>query len=73
MNERPVDPLLAAIREYVNLRNEADAYLRALLAYGREIAQPRPYRLIDLAEAAGMSVMASGRRMDQRTWRLRES
>ena len=56
MNGRPVDPLLASIREYVNLRNEADAYVRALLAYGREIAQPRPYRLIDLAEAAGMSV-----------------
>ena len=29
-----------------------------LLAYGREVATPRPYRLADLAKAAGMSISA---------------
>ena len=30
--------------------------IRLLLAYAREHVQPRPYRLADLADAAGMSI-----------------
>ncbi len=30
--------------------------MRRLLAYGREFTRPRPYRLADLADAAGMSI-----------------
>ena len=30
--------------------------MRVLLAYAREITAPRPYRLADLAQAAGMSI-----------------
>ena len=30
--------------------------MRVLLAFAREITVPRPYRLADLAEAAGMSI-----------------
>ena len=30
--------------------------MRLLLAYAREIAAPRPYRLADLAKATGMSI-----------------
>ena len=30
--------------------------MRRLLAYGREFTRPRPYRLTDLADAAGMSI-----------------
>ena len=32
--------------------------MRVLLAFAREITVPRPYRLADLAEAAGMSISA---------------
>ncbi len=34
----------------------AEQDLRLLVAYGREFAEPRPYRLDDLARAAGMSI-----------------
>jgi AraC-like DNA-binding protein len=34
----------------------AERDLRLLLAYAREFAEPRPYRLEDLARAAGMSI-----------------
>jgi hypothetical protein len=30
--------------------------MRLLIAYGRRFVYPRPYKLIDLAEAAGMSI-----------------
>ena len=30
--------------------------MRVLLAFAREITAPRPYRLADLAQAAGMSI-----------------
>jgi hypothetical protein len=32
--------------------------MRLLLAYAREVVRPRPYRLADLARAAGMSISA---------------
>jgi AraC-like DNA-binding protein len=34
----------------------AEARMRLLIAYGREFTRPRPYRLEDLARAAGMSI-----------------
>jgi hypothetical protein len=34
----------------------AEAQVRLLIAYGREFTRPRPYRLEDLARAAGMSI-----------------
>ncbi|GAA1690133.1 hypothetical protein GCM10009765_44390 [Fodinicola feengrottensis] len=54
--ERGNDPLLNAIREFVAARDEADATVRALVAYARELATTRRYRLVEIAEAAGMSV-----------------
>ena len=30
--------------------------MRLLIAYGRRFTHPRPYKLIDLANAAGMSI-----------------
>ncbi len=56
MKIRISDPVLAAIEEARNRRDQADRDVRILLAYARELARPRPYRLIDLAAAAGMSV-----------------
>ncbi len=37
-------------------KEQADRDMRLLLAYAREHVTPRPYRLADLAEAAGMSI-----------------
>ena len=51
--EDPLLTCLAAARDRV-LAAERDR--RLLLAYAREFAEPRPYRLEDLARAAGMSV-----------------
>lgn len=56
MNTPMSDPVLAAIGEARNCRDQADVAIRILLAYARELASPRPYRLADLAAAAGMSV-----------------
>jgi hypothetical protein len=50
------DPLLAALAEARQRREQAAADMRLLLAYAREIVAPRPYRLADLAQAAGMSI-----------------
>ena len=55
------DPLLIALAEARRRRDQADTEIRMLLAYARELTTPRPYRLIDLAQAAGMSI--SGVRM----------
>jgi len=33
-----------------------EADMRLLIAYGRCFTHPRPYKLIDLANAAGMSI-----------------
>src|SRR5487761_1092998 len=50
------DPLLSeiALARYAML--QAEARMRLLIAYGREFTRPRPYKLEDLAGAAGMSV-----------------
>ena len=50
------DPLLAALAEARTRKQQADHQIRLLLAYAREHVQPRPYRLADLADAAGMSL-----------------
>ena len=50
------DPLLAALADARRRREEAEADMRALLAYGREVVLPRAYTLADLAAASGMSV-----------------
>ena len=50
------DPLLAALADAKQRKQRADRDIRLLLAYAREQVQPRPYRLADLAEAAGMSI-----------------
>jgi hypothetical protein len=50
------DPLLAALAEAARRKQRADHEMRLMLAYAREHTWPRPYRLADLAEAAGMSV-----------------
>jgi hypothetical protein len=49
------DPLLAALADAVQRKQRADHDIRLLLAYAREHVRPRPYRLADLADAAGMS------------------
>jgi len=50
------DPLLAALADAKQRKQRADHDIRLLLAYAREHVQPRPYRLADLAEAAGISI-----------------
>ena len=50
------DPVLAALRAARTRRDQADRDIRILLAYARELAIPRPYRLVDLAEATGKSI-----------------
>ena len=50
------DPLLSALADAAQRKQRADHDIRLLLAYAREHTQPRPYRLADLAEAAGMSI-----------------
>jgi hypothetical protein len=50
------DPLLAALADAAQRKLRADQQIRLLLAYARELSTPRPYRLADLAKAAGMSI-----------------
>ena len=50
------DPLLVALAEARHRKERADREIRVLLAYARELTAPRPYRLADLANAAGMSI-----------------
>jgi hypothetical protein len=50
------DAVLAALADARQRRDQASRDMRLLLAYAREIAAPRPYRLADLAEATGMSI-----------------
>ena len=55
-HEDGYDPLLDAIGGARDAMLAAEARMRLLIAYGREFTRPRPYRLEDLARAAGMSV-----------------
>lgn len=55
-HEEDFDPLLGEIGAARNAMLAAEARMRLLVAYGREFTRPRPYRLEDLARAAGMSI-----------------
>ena len=50
------DLILTAIRGARQRKLQAEQDLRILIAYAREFVRPRPYWLIDLAQAAGMSI-----------------
>ena len=50
------DALLAALADARRRKDQAARDMRLLLAFAREITTPRPYRLADLAQAAGMSI-----------------
>lgn len=50
------DPVLAALEDARNRKDQADHDIRILLAYARELTSPRPYRFADLAAATGMSI-----------------
>jgi hypothetical protein len=50
------DPLITLLGRARARMLAAERDLRLLLAYAREFAEPRPYRLEDLARAAGMSI-----------------
>jgi hypothetical protein len=50
------DVLLAALADARRRKDQAARDMRLLLAYAREIAAPRPYRLADLAQATGLSL-----------------
>ena len=53
---RRLRPLLAEIRAARTAMVEAEKRMRLLIACGREFIEPRPYKLDDLARAAGMSI-----------------
>jgi len=50
------DPLLSALADLRARRLRLEEQMRLLIAYGRRFTHPRPYKLIDLAGAAGMSI-----------------
>jgi hypothetical protein len=50
------DPVLAALADARQRRDQATEDIRVLLAYARELTRPRPYKLCDLAQAAGISI-----------------
>jgi AraC-like DNA-binding protein len=50
------DPLLTSLTRARDRMLAAERDLRLLIAYAREFTEPRPYRLEDLARAAGMSI-----------------
>ena len=54
--EEDTDPLLSTLTSLRNRRLQLEADMRLLIAYGRCFTHPRPYKLIDLATAAGMSI-----------------
>ena len=54
--EEDIDPLLSTLASLRNRRLQLEADMRLLIAYGRCFTHPRPYKLIDLANAAGMSI-----------------
>lgn len=54
--EGGIDPLLATLASLRAQRLRLEADMRLLIAYARRFTHPRPYKLIDLAEAAGMSI-----------------
>ena len=55
-NALTADVLLSALADARARKEQAAQDMRLLLAYAREFTVPRPYRLADLAQAAGMSI-----------------
>lgn len=56
LQEGGIDPLLSTLAHLHEHRLQLEADMRLLMAYGRCFTQPRPYKLIDLARAAGLSI-----------------
>jgi len=54
--EGGIDPLLATLASLRAERLRLEAKMRLLIAYARRFTHPRPYKLIDLAASAGMSI-----------------
>jgi hypothetical protein len=54
--EGGIDPLLSTLASLQTQRLRLEADMRLLIAYARRFTHPRPYKLIDLADAAGMSI-----------------
>jgi hypothetical protein len=54
--EGGIDPLLSTLASLRAQRLRLEADMRLMIAYARRFTHPRPYKLIDLAEAAGMSI-----------------
>jgi hypothetical protein len=50
-----VDPLLSELGSAYRRKLIAEQEMRLLITYAREFAWPRPYRLVDLAQTAGLS------------------
>jgi AraC-like DNA-binding protein len=63
--EHDHDPLLAEIAAARNAMLAAEARRRLLIAYSREFIRPRPYRLEDVARAAGMSISGTRTAYDE--------
>ena len=59
------DPVLRELEAAREAMLAAEAQVRLLVAYGREFTRPRPYRLQDLARAAGMSISGTRTAYDQ--------
>jgi hypothetical protein len=53
--DRP-DPVLTTLTHLTDWRDYTNLRIRAVLAYARTAVQPRPYKLSDLADAAGISI-----------------
>src|SRR5438132_781262 len=54
--EEDIDPLLSTLAGLRNRRLQMEADMRLLIAYGRCFTHPRPYKLTDLPNAAGISI-----------------
>lgn len=54
--EGGIDPLLSTLTSLQTQRLRLEADMRLMIAYARRFTHPRPYKLVDLAEAAGMSI-----------------
>ena len=54
--EGGIDPVLSTLRGLARAATPARGKMRLLMAYGRRFTSPRPYKLIDLARAAGLSI-----------------
>jgi hypothetical protein len=56
LQEGGIDPLLSTLARLHDQRLQLEADMRLLMAYGRCFTSPRPYKLIDLARASGLSI-----------------